>query len=192
MNDEYREYEEIIRRLETLPQELPREQLTQTVMAHLQERDESLWGRFKARASNLIAGGEKEETVSKTACSFYYFITGFFYLLIGVVSTIRFQKTGSQTVISGWMGLQPYIAIGTALWLFILGIVLRFDGQIGVRTARYGTLLFVFASVVNSILLRPCLHIPYALVFIIGLAATCVMMGVILVRAVQKMELRSA
>jgi hypothetical protein len=65
------------------------------------------------------------------------------------------------------------------------------DGSAGIKAARYGTLFYIFFTVMNGILMRPYLHIPYAGIFIIGFVGTSTLIGVMLALAVQKMELRT-
>ena len=91
-----------------------------------------------------------------------------------------------------WIGLQPYFAIGTALWLFSLALVLNISGRSGVNAARYGTILYIFFAVINSLLIRYYLHIPYAIIFVIGLAASSAFMGIMLVQAIRKMDWKEA
>ena len=65
------------------------------------------------------------------------------------------------------------------------------DGSVGIKAARYGTLIYVFFAVVNGILMRSYMHVPFAGVLIIGFVATSAIMGVMLAQAVKKVELRT-
>jgi hypothetical protein len=135
--------------------------------------------------------GSQEDGITCRECSFYFFITGLFYLIMGIVLMMGLQGMDSGTAMMKWIKLQPYFTMGTAIWLLALGAILMMDESIGIKIAKYGTLLYIFCAVANSILLWPHLRIPYAGIFITGLAATGALMGIMLVRAVHKMELRT-
>jgi hypothetical protein len=182
--------------MEKAPRQASPEGFTARVMARLPEQDAGLL--FKLKRALTAQAGEgfnfgwawEIGAVSKTECSFYFFITGFFYLIIGIVAMMGLKEISSAMAAMDWIGLQPHLALGTAIWLFALGVVLMLDGSAGIKAARYGTLFYIFSAVVNGILMRPYLHIPYAGIFIIGLVVTSALMGVMLALAVKKMELR--
>jgi hypothetical protein len=138
----------------------------------------------------LALDGDQSNDLARRECSFYFFITGFFYMISGIVAMMGFKSISSGMEPVSWIGLQPYVAIGTAMWFFALGIVLMMDGSIGMKIARYGTLFYIFSAVVNGVLIRSYLHIPYAGIFIAGIVGTSVFMGVMLVQSLQKIELR--
>ena len=192
MNDDFSEYQDLIRHIEALPKETPSAHFTQRAMENLPEHSVGLLSKLRQIESEFNYGWiSPSESVSKATCFFYYFIAGLFYMIIGIVSMIGISKIGIGTETMNWVAIQPYLAIGTAIWLFALGIALVLDGRAGIRAARYGTMFYIFFAVVNSILMWPYLHIPYAVIFIIALAATSAFMGIMLVQAVQKMELRT-
>jgi len=189
MNEDYSEYKDLIQQMKVMPQVNPPSDITQQVMARLtDEKKLSLLYQLKIVGFRSYLDENRENSISKSACSFHYIMTGFFYLIIGIVSMTGIRKIKLELADISWIGLQPYFAIGTAIWLFALGVVLKIDGQAGVNAAKYGTMFYIFFAVVNSILLQSYLHIPYAIIFVIGLAATSAFMGILLVKAVQKMD----
>jgi len=76
-------------------------------------------------------------------CAFYFFITGFFYLIMGLVLMSGFKISSNMTAVD-WIRLQPQVTLGIAIWLFALGAVLMADGRSIVRLARLGTLFYIF------------------------------------------------
>lgn len=138
-----------------------------------------------------VTDGGQTGSSARRECSFYFFITGFFYLVMGIILMTGIPGTGSGTAETGWIQLQPHLAIGTALWLTALGVLLIVDGGAGVKAAKYGTLFYVLFTVVNGILIQTYLHISLAGVVVIGLAAASALMGVMLARAVNKIEMRT-
>ena len=109
---------------------------------------------------------------------------------MGIVLATGFKAISSAMAATDWIALQPHVALGIAAWLLALGMVLIMDGSTAIKIARYGTLIYVFFAVVNGILMRSYLHIPYAGLFIIGFVAASALMGVMLALAVKKVELR--
>ena len=83
-------------------------------------------------------------------CSFCFFITGFFYLIMGIVLMAGFKAIGSGMAVTDWIALQPHFTIGAAMWLLALGMLLMMDGRIGIKIAQYGTLFYIFFTVVNG------------------------------------------
>jgi len=172
----------------------PPQSLTDNVMSRLPDKYPGIGLAAVSFVHNLFTrafapDGDQCTGLTCRECSFYFFITGLFYLIIGIILMLGLRGAGSNITVTEWIKMQPYLTIGAALLLFALGAILMMNESIGIKIAKYGTLLYIFCAVVNSILLRPYLRIPYASFFIIGLAATSALMGIILVQAVQKMEL---
>ncbi|HQM43955.1 MAG TPA: hypothetical protein PLI72_09465 [Smithellaceae bacterium] len=192
MNDKFNEYEDLIKIIQAVPQATPPADITRRVMGRLPEERFRLLSLFKKVSLGFNLIDKSETSISMAACSFYYFITGLFYLIIGIVSVTYMKKISMDFSTINWIGLQPYFAIGTALWLFSLALVLNISGRSGVNAARYGTILYIFFAVINSLLIRYYLHIPYAIIFVIGLAASSAFMGIMLVQAIRKMDWKEA
>jgi predicted neutral ceramidase superfamily lipid hydrolase len=196
MNENMNEYKDIINLMEATPKAPVPDHFTQNVMGRVAELDQGAWAKLKQALFNPSGAGVQSRwaqilSVSNTReCSFCFFITGFFYLIMGIVLIAGFKAIGSSMAATGWITLQPYLTIGAAMWLLSLGALLIMDGRAAVKIAQYGTLLYIFFTVFNVILMRPYLHVPFAGVFIIGFVATSAFMGVMLAFAVHKMELR--
>lgn len=196
MNDKMNEYKDLINIMKEKPKVPTPDHLTARVMCRLPELDQRTWVKVKHPLptplwTGIQSRGEQMLNVSNNReCSFYFFITGFFYLIIGIVAMIGFKEISSGMAVMEWIGLQPYIALGTAIWLLTLGIILMMDGKTAIKITKYGTLFFIFFTVFNGILMRSYLHIPYGGAFIIGFMAASALMGVMLALTVQKMDLR--
>lgn len=192
MNDNFNKYEDLIKIIQAVPQATPPADITPRVMGQLPEQRLRLLSLLKKVGLGFYLNESSENSISKAACSFYYFITAFFYLIIGTVSVTYMKKVSTEFSTISWIGLQPYFAIGTALWLFVLGLVLMINGRSAINAAKYGTMLYIFFAVANSILIRSYLHIPYGTIFVIGLAASSAFMGIMLVQAIQQMDWKEA
>jgi len=191
------EYKDLIQLMDAAPKVQTPDHFTERVMGRLPELDQGVWAKVKHALFNPSGAGVQSRwaqilpVTNKRECSFCFFITGFFYLIMVIVLIAGFKAIGSSMAAMDWIGLQPHLAIGAAIWLFALGVVLILDGSAGIKAARYGTLFYIFFTVMNGILMRPYLHIPYAGIFIIGFVGTSTLIGVMLALAVQKMELRT-
>jgi hypothetical protein len=138
----------------------------------------------------LVPAGEQSNTLTRRECSFYFFITGFFYLIIGIILMIGLQEIDSSMMAMVWIKLQPHLTIGAAIWFLALGAVLKTGGSRGMKIAKYGTLFYIFIAVVNGTFMRLFLHFPFSGMFIVGFVATNAFMGILLALAIQKVELR--
>lgn len=188
--------QDIIDRIKSTPAIEPQASFTDSVMMRLPDRYPDILlatGSYIYQLYNLALepDGDPASGLTRRECSFYFFITGLFYLIIGIVMTIGLQGISTGMVAMEWIKLQPHLTIGAAIWLLALGVVLMLDGSAGIKAARYGTLLYIFFAVVNGILMRIYLNIPFAGVFIIGFVAASAFMGVMLAQAVKKVEVRA-
>ena len=177
------EFKDLINLMEATPKAPVPDNFTQNVMERI-----SLFNPLEAgvqsRWAQILSVSNPRE------CSFCFFITGFFYLIMGIVLMLGFNAIGSGISVSEWIKLQPQFTIGAAMWLLALGVLLIMDGRIAIKIAQYGTLLYIFFTVVNGILMRTYLRVPHVDVFIIGFVATGALMGIMLSFAVQQMEMR--
>lgn len=185
MNDGFGKYKDLIGRIKTAPKVDPPPDFTRRVMEKLPRQVD------RTIPKGNPSGADTNADVNYKTCSFYYFVAGLFYMIIAGVALKGIAAVASGAAAVGWIGIQPYIAIGASILFFSLGILLWIDSRWGANAARFGTLFYIFATVLNSVMLRPYLHIPYATIFMAGLAATGAVMGIMLVRAVRKMELRT-
>ena len=139
----------------------------------------------------LAPDDDKKGGLTRRECSFYFFITGFFYLIIGIILMMGLSGISSGMGAMEWIKLQPHLTIGVAIWLLALGVVLMLNVSVGIKVARYGTLVYVFFALENGILMRSYLHFPFAGVIIIGFVATSAIMGFMLADAVKQIGLRA-
>lgn len=176
-------YKDIINLISATPKAPVPDNFTQNVMERIALVNPSEAGVQSRWAQMLSVSNIRE-------CSFCFFITGFFYLIVGIVLMAGFKAIGSGIAVTDWIALQPRFTIGAAMWLLALGILLIMDGRIGIKIAQYGTLLYIFFTVVNGLLMRPYLRVPHSDIFVIGFVATGALMGVMLALAVKKVEMR--
>jgi hypothetical protein len=196
MDEELSKYKHLIHRMEATSKAPVPDLFTERVMGRIMELDEGIWAKVKravyipAAADAYARWAQRYAITTPRECSFCFFISGFFYLIMGIMLMMGFRALGSGMAATDWIALQPHVTFGAAIWLMALGALLIMDGRIAVKIAQYGTLLYIFFTVVNGVLMRPYLHIPYAGIMLTGFVGTGVIMGIMLVLAVKKMELR--
>lgn len=197
MNEDFSKYGSLIKLMEATPKANVSEGFTEKVMGRLPELDQGVWAKVKHSRLNSSEAGIQPRWAQilsisdKKEGSYCFFITGYFYLILGIVLMVGFEAIGPSMTTMDWLKLQPQLTIGAAVWLLALGMVLMMNGSTAVKIAKYATFFYIFLTVSNGILMRPYLHVPYAGVVIIGFVATSMLMGVMLAIAVQKMELRT-
>jgi len=187
--------QDIIDRIKATPAMQPRASFTDGVMQRLPDRYPGILlaaGSFIYQLYNsaLEPDGDRASGLTRRECSFYFFITGLFYLIMGIILTIGLQGISSGMAAMEWIKLQPQLTIGAAIWLVLLGVALMLDGSAGIKTAKYGTMVYIFFTIINAILMWQYLHIPFAGMFIIGFVVISELSGALLAFAVQKMEVR--
>lgn len=82
-----------------------------------------------------------QNTLTKTDCAFYYFLTGFFYFIMGLIMMIGFPLPAIMQN-NSWLSFQPFFGIMLAAELTIIGIFLYQKGESAIRIVRIGTLLY--------------------------------------------------
>jgi len=174
-------YNDLIVLMEATPKAPVPDNFTQNVMERIALFNPSEAG-VQSRWAQILSVSNPRE------CSFCFFITGFFYLIMGIILMLGFKAISSGIAVADWISLQPSLTIGAAIWLLALGILLIIDGRIAIKIAQYGTLLYIFFTVVNGILMRPYLRVPHADVFVIGFVAAGTLMGIMLSLAVKKVD----
>lgn len=196
MSDKLREYKELIKLMEATLQAPPPSGFTENVMRRLPEYNTSLLFKLKrvlnAQVVNRFNFGWTGEVggISKTECFFYFCITSFFYLILGIILLIGSKGINSSMEAMDWIRLQPHLTLGIAMWLLVLGIVLLIEMKNKLKVIRFGILLYIFLAIVNGALIHLYFSIPYAGIFIFGFIGAGILMGVMLVLAVQKVDLR--
>jgi len=68
-------------------------------------------------------------------------------------------------------------------------MILRVNESIAIKIAKYGTWFYIFSVIINCILMWDYLQFSSAGVFFIGFVAANTFMGVVLVYAIERVEL---
>ncbi len=138
-----------------VPRQEPPEGFTAKVMARLSEEKIaaerfSFWRMLGVPilATNLAGGFRRP--VAKTECAFYFILTGFFFLVLGLILISGLQKLTVATPVAGWLTMQPLFSLLAAFGLLALGLAIYLDGIIALRLARVALFIFAVMVIVNG------------------------------------------
>ncbi len=155
--------------MENVPPKKPPEGFTMKIMARLPEekathRQLLLRQLFSnsAFATNLNIGFRN--AVTKTECSFYFLLTGFFYLVLGLIMMLGLPLPGGFHH-PEWLTIQPLIGLLLAAELIALGIAVYANGESAVRFVRVGVLLYAILIILNGLVGTLYIRIPIAIFF---------------------------
>ncbi len=140
--------------MEKTPQQEAPEDFTARVMARLPEGKEAV-RRFSFRwlfrtpvfTTDMTLGFRRP--VTKTECAFYFLLTGFFYLVLGLIMMFGLQRIAGLLQ-PGWLSAQPFFGLLLAVGLTALGFVLYTNGRSAIRVARIGTALYAALVFLNG------------------------------------------
>ncbi|RPJ12801.1 MAG: hypothetical protein EHM30_12595, partial [Desulfobacteraceae bacterium] len=124
MNDN--DYKDLINLMEATPKAPVPDNFTQNVMERITLFNPSE-AVVQSRWAQILSVSNPRD------CSFCFFITGFFYLIMGIILMLGFKAIGSGISATDWISLQPSLTIGAAMWLLALGMLLIMDGRIGIK-----------------------------------------------------------
>lgn len=192
MDQDFNEFKQLIELMESAPQLEPPERLSQDVMARLavgEKQGSEL--KLKDAIYAFWSGRLKFAVSSPRECSYCFFVTGFFYFVMGLILIAGFKATSAAPSVMNWISLQPYFILGMAAWMIILGGILITDNGTGLKIVRIGTFIYIFSTVFNGIQISPYLHVPYAGIFLTGFIIAGITIGSILAFAVQILQFRT-
>lgn len=155
--------------MENTPPKQPPEGFTARIMARLPEEEvprrqlflKQLFGN-SAFPTNLSIGFRNP--VTKTECSFYFFLTGFFYLVLGLILMLGLYLSGGLHY-SEWLTVQPFIGLLLAVELIALGIIVYTSGETAIRFTRFGVILYAALIILNGLIGTFLIRIPVAIFF---------------------------
>jgi hypothetical protein len=134
--------------MENAPPKQAPEHFTSNVMAKLSENQvapHSFNFRQRIAASDFFGF---RKPVTQTECAFYFLLTGFFYLILGLIMMIGLPLPVMMQN-NGWISFQPAFGLLLAAELFLLGMIIYKKGNSALHAARIGILLYAALLVFN-------------------------------------------
>jgi hypothetical protein len=80
-----------------------------------------------------------------------YFLTGFFYLVLGICFHLGLKSLAVAPSAAGWLYYQPLIAVLTAMGFTTVGFLLLKKNRLAFRIANLATICYILFSIINGI-----------------------------------------
>lgn len=119
---------------------------------------------------------------SNSECSFYFLLSGVFYLILGAVLSLGLS--GTSLIMMRWIRWQPEIMLMISLLFITLGFALARGGKAALRTVKSGTFFYIIIAIINGASMQITFNSPRLLS--LGFILTNVVMGVLLIMAVKR------
>ena len=153
--------------MENIPPKQPPEGFTMKIMARLPEEKATFWQLLLRQLFGNSAFATKlnigfRNPVTKTECSFYFLLTGFFYLVLGLILMLGLPGGLHHPE---WLTIQPLIGLLLAAELITLGIAVYTNGESSVRFVRIGVVFYAILIILNGLVGTLYIRIPIAIFF---------------------------
>lgn len=158
---ELSQFKHLIEIMEQTPRHDVPSDFTDNVMAGV-SADRPMSPAFSAK--NLSAVGFAlgfRRLVTRMECSFYFFMTGFFYFILGLILMAGFWIAGDFHP-GGWLAVQPFFSILLAMILSLTGMAVGKNGESAMPFVRAGILLYTVFIILNGWMGVLTLKIPSA------------------------------
>jgi hypothetical protein len=160
----------------------PPHDFTPRVMAAVMEAREGVY----ARAWNFLSMPREftldpiralHTGIDNDQRNLYFLLVAFAHLILTAVLFIGLRNMIAETLIPPIIRLQPWVSLLLAGWLVFWAFLLKKNAKAGIKGAKFATLLYIEAVVINGVLLimevKPILLLVlfFAIVAGIGVAA---------------------
>jgi hypothetical protein len=188
--EKWARFRDLTETMEKAPRQEPPEGFTTMVLARLPEGKGTV-RRFlflrpfwtPALATYLTSGLKLPMT--NTEFAFCFFLTGFFYLVLGFVLFLGMRDFSGDVAGSSWLHVQPFIGFFLALWFFAFSVLLRGRRPAGLKAARIAVFIYLEIILVNGALPLIKFGSQWYLLPFWGLTAGCMIIGGYLALALQ-------
>jgi len=178
-------YRDIINRIEDIPPVRAPDNFTDTVMRRVHAGGEK---RVTVTVREYLAHhgvfGAMRAVIARnmqgTDCPLSFFVTGAFYMIMGIVLMIGLREIGGDDTITQLMRFQTQMTLVSSVLLIALGVMMASDGPASVRVGKFGLLAYVCLVIVNSLVLQAAFHVAIADIFTVIFSGTGVIMGMYL------------
>jgi len=180
MDNNLSKFDDLIQLMEKTPEVSPPDDFTHRVLTRLEKentgrRHYSSAGSFLSRRfkpaqifqnpfflRDLVESFRRP--VAKTECAFYFILTGFFFLVLGLILMAGMQKLTADAPVAGWLAMQPLFSLIAAVGLLTLGAAIYLDGIVAFRIARLALWFYAIMVIVNGWTGITVTHDPFAAV----------------------------
>jgi hypothetical protein len=149
----------------------PPQNLTADVMARLSEERKlsETFSLLSISSTKLRIGFNS--SVTKTECAFYFFLAGFFYMILGLILLMGFWRAEVFNL-NQWFSWQPFLSVFLATALAVMGLAVYRKNSSAVPYARIGILLYTAFIILNGWIGVMSMRIPSAVFFVVIFSAS--------------------
>jgi hypothetical protein len=165
----------------------PPQDFTHKVMRRLAEKaigfrqsldDQSRKHRLQVSIRNLLIPASAVEIAT---C---FFLTGFFYLVLGIILHFGLKSLAIDSPAAGWIYYQPHIALLTAMGFAAVGVFLLQNNRLAYRIANLAIICYILLSIVNGVQVRINPATPFSFSGVLCFSAGATILGLFLAVAV--------
>ena len=179
-NENWQQFRDLTEIMENAGEKQTPEDFTAKVMARLSEEKETSRAFAFRRLFSTKLNFSFGDSVTRTECAFYFFLTGFFYLVLGFILILGLRLP-AVLINSGWLSFQPAFGLILAAELVLMGIAVYKNGDMSIRFVRAGTFLYAALIIINGFMGAFFVHLPMAsffnVIFSITGLATAFLLG---------------
>lgn len=196
IDDQINQHEDLINLFKIMPAISTPEHLTDRIMQRLPDIDQS----FRSKALSFLSrhfGPDIQTRYSQSLSvsnskdlSFCFFLTGLFYFILGIIVMFGFRAVDANLTALEWIKPHTYLIVITAIWLFILSLILLKESSAIIKIVQYGNLAYIFLTILNGIFIAFQFQTPSFYIFALGFAFSGVFMGLILELAIERLIYR--
>ena len=188
-------FESILSLIESSASVTPPQDFTRKVMQRLSETttgsrqtsdSPSLSYRLKILIEHLTMPAS---TIEVATC---FFLTGFFYLVLGISLHVGLKSISSATASTGWISYQPHIAILAAIGFAAVGGILLKNNRLAFRIANLAIICYILLSIFNLVQVQAIPASPFSLIGGLCFAAGTIMLGIFLAVTVNNFKRRTS
>lgn len=163
-NEKWQQFRDITEIMENAEHKHPSADFTSGVMARLSEEKETSRAQLSEKFFSTTFHFGFSDYVTKTECAFYFFLTGFFYLVLGFILMLGLRMP-AVIMNSGWLSFQPVFGLILAIGLVIMGTAVYREGDVSLRFVRAGTVIYAALIIINGFTGAFLVRIPVAAFF---------------------------
>ncbi|HOO91158.1 MAG TPA: hypothetical protein PLA74_10090 [Syntrophales bacterium] len=126
------------------------------------------------------------EKITKGQCAFYCILVSLFYLAMGMVFLRSLEIIGSAGYQAIWLLHQPEFSFAIAIGFALLAVSFISKRPVSARSARIGILIYLGAIIINSMILQIDMRIPMVTLSLLPFTIGSIIIGGVLMNAMER------
>ncbi len=109
-----------------------------------------------------------------------FFLSGFFYLVLGISLHLGLKSLGVNPQATGWIYYQPHLAVLIAMGFSTVGFLFLKNSHRAFRIANLTTIVYILFSIFNSVQVQLISSNPFSISAVLCFSAGTIFVGVFL------------